>query len=349
MKKRSIINLIKYYSENNDSAFRNEAENIARDFDREGDSEIASYIISLLSDVNVFVPQMSDSMAALFERIEINNENLWLPDDIMEKLKGIINAATYHKGINKFLFYGMPGTGKTEAVKQVARILNRELFMVNFPGVVDSKLGNTGKNIVELFREINSFPKPEKLIILFDEIDALALDRTNQQDHREMGRATSGLLKELDRLRPEIVLVATTNLFDHFDKALIRRFDAIVDFDKYSELDLYEISEKFLDKYLKEFHLTKRDLRLFKKIYENKEEFFSPGELKNQIRSSIAFSDPNKEGDYLRKLYSIFCGKAPDNVEDLKKQGFTVREISVLMGKSKSTVDRELKERGSNR
>lgn len=345
MKKRSVINLIKYYSEKNDSAFRNEAENIARDFDREGDSEIASYIVSLLSDVNVFVPQMGDSVSALFERIDINNDNLWLPDEIMENLKGIINAVTYHKGINKFLFYGMPGTGKTEAVKQVARILNRELFMVNFSGVVDSKLGNTGKNIVELFREINNFSKPERLIILFDEIDALALDRTNRQDHREMGRATSGLLKELDRLRPEIVLIATTNLFDSFDKALIRRFDALVDFDKYSERDLYEICEKFLDKYLKEFHLTKRDLRLFKKIYENKEGYFSPGEIKNQIRSSIAFSDPNIEGDYLRRIYSFFCNDSPDDVFELKKQGFTVREISVLTGKSKSTVDRELKER----
>ena len=43
-------------------------------------------------------------------------------------------------GIHKFLFQGAPGTGKTEAVKQLARILNREIFMVDFSAIVDSKL-----------------------------------------------------------------------------------------------------------------------------------------------------------------------------------------------------------------
>ena len=39
----------------------------------------------------------------------------------------------------------------------------------------------------------------DKVIFLFDEIDALALDRTNSHDLREMGRATSTLLKGLDK------------------------------------------------------------------------------------------------------------------------------------------------------
>lgn len=344
MKKRSVINLIKYYAENNDAAFRNEAEGIARDFDREGDSEIASYIISLLSDKNVFVPQIGDAATTMFEKVKLTNDNLWLPDEIMNGLKGIVNAISYQKDINKFLFYGAPGTGKTEAVKQIARILQREIFMVNFAGIVDSKLGNTAKNIVDLFKEIRYFPKPEKLIILFDEIDAIALDRTNQQDHREMGRATSSILKELDRLDSEIVLIATTNLYEYFDKALIRRFDACIDFDRYSEKDLMEIGECYLDRYSKEFNLQKKDLRLFKKIFENRKESFSPGEIKNQIKTAIAFSDPNMESDYLRRLYESFCDGTLDDISKLKQQGFTVREISVLTGKSKSTVDRELRE-----
>ena len=37
MKKKNIINLIKYYSEKNDYAFRTEAYEIARDFDENGD------------------------------------------------------------------------------------------------------------------------------------------------------------------------------------------------------------------------------------------------------------------------------------------------------------------------
>ncbi|MFR2768230.1 MAG: AAA family ATPase [Thomasclavelia sp.] len=62
--------------------------------------------------------------------------------------------------------------------------------MVDFSSLVDSKLGQTQKNISTMFKEINNFTFPDKIIILFDEIDALALDRTNSNDLREMGRAT---------------------------------------------------------------------------------------------------------------------------------------------------------------
>jgi len=44
---------------------------------------------------------------------------------------------------------------------------------VDFSAIVDSKLGQTQKNLIELFKEINAFVHPEKAIILFDEIDAL--------------------------------------------------------------------------------------------------------------------------------------------------------------------------------
>ena len=93
--------------------------------------------------------------------------------------------------------------------------------MVDFSAVIDSKLGQTQKNLSELFKEINSFVHPEKVIVLFDEIDAIALDRTNPNDIREMGRATTAMLKGFDRINENVVLVATTNFFEHFDKAFI--------------------------------------------------------------------------------------------------------------------------------
>ena len=96
---------------------------------------------------------------------------LLLPDEITGDLIGIVNAIEHHIGINKFLFQGAPGTGKTEAVKQLARILNREIFMVDFSSVIDSKLGQTQKNLSMLFKEINQFAQPDKVIVLFDEIE----------------------------------------------------------------------------------------------------------------------------------------------------------------------------------
>ncbi|WP_329521168.1 AAA family ATPase [Mycoplasma mycoides] len=74
-------------------------------------------------------------------------------------------------------------------------------------------------------------------MILFDEIDALVLDRTNSNDLREMGRVISTVLQCLDNLNKKIILIATTNLYDYLDKALIRRFDFVVDFNRYTNKD----------------------------------------------------------------------------------------------------------------
>ena len=70
MKKKNVINLVKYYAEKNDAGFRTEAYEIARDFDNTGDYQLAEYIMSLLSNANTFVPQMSESSSPFFEKIE---------------------------------------------------------------------------------------------------------------------------------------------------------------------------------------------------------------------------------------------------------------------------------------
>lgn len=229
MKKKNVLNLIKYHAEKNDSAFRNEAYEIAKYFDRSDNSQLSEYIMALLSDANTFSPQIDTSENIFVKRVETSNNPLPLPNSIKDSLLGIINAIGHNAGINKFLFEGPPGTGKTESAKQVARILERELFIVDFDSVIDSKLGQTSKNISSLFNEISSAPNPNKILILFDEIDAIAIDRINANDLREMGRATSSVLKGLDSLNDNIILIATTNLYKAFDKALTRRFDAVID------------------------------------------------------------------------------------------------------------------------
>ena len=343
MKKRSILSLIKYYAEKNDVGFRNEAYEIAKEFDKSGDYQLSEYIMSLLSNVNTFVPQVSESVSPFFERIEAQEDMLLLPDAITNDLLGVVNVVEHNIGINKFLFQGVPGTGKTEAVKQLARILNRDLFMVDFSAIVDSKLGQTQKNLAALFKEINSFVQPKNVIVLFDEIDAIALDRTNSNDLREMGRATTAILKGLDRMKEDVVLIATTNLFEHFDKALIRRFDLVIDFNRYTKEDLLLISERLLDRYLDKFKLANRDIRLFRKIMNLLLEKKYPGDLKNLIKTSVAFSNPHDGMDYFRKLYYSICGEKPNALKKLQAQKFTVREIEILTGRSKSSVARDLK------
>lgn len=341
MKKRSVINLIRYHSEGNEPAFRAEALSIAQEFDRAGDVQLAEYIMALLSDANTFVPQM-DETPCFLSAVSPAVLALPLPDAIASDIAGITNAIRGNVGVNKFLFQGPPGTGKTEAAKQIARILNRDMFMVDFDLLIDSKLGQTGKNIDALFSEISSFRHPERVIILFDEIDALALDRSSNNDVREMSRATSILLRELDRLDDSIIIIATTNLFDSFDKALTRRFDACVSFDRYSRDDLVEIAEVIANELLSKFKGAGRDMRLFRKILLLPGDLPYPGDLRNMIKSAIAFSDPGNEYDYLKRLYGQFTNVAIIDAGVLKEQGFTVREMEKLTGISRSTLSRQL-------
>lgn len=109
-----------------------------------------------------------------------------------------------------------------------------------------------------------------------------------------MGRATSTLLKEFDRLDDRVVLLATTNLFDHFDKALVRRFDSIIDFNRYSQEDLAEIAEVLLNDFLKSsLNAQGKMSDIFRKIVSLMSPIPYPGELKNIIRASVAFSNPS--------------------------------------------------------
>ena len=57
MKKQSVLNLIKYHCQRNDSAFRAEAMYIAKYFDSTGDTQLSEYIICLITGYNAWTPQ----------------------------------------------------------------------------------------------------------------------------------------------------------------------------------------------------------------------------------------------------------------------------------------------------
>lgn len=341
MKKMDVINLIRCHSEKDERGFRDGALTVARDFEAAGDKRLAEYIMALLSDANTLAPQGTDNETYL-SAVKPATGALPLPEAIAADINGITNAIRLNAGVNKFLLYGPPGTGKTEAAKQIARILNKDLYMVDFDVVIDSKLGQTSKNIAALFKEIGSFRYPEQVIILFDEIDALALNRSESNDVREMGRATSTLLREFDRLSEAVTLIATTNLYSSFDKALLRRFDACIDFGRYTHEDLCDVARLILDSALSRFTGCSRDIRLFKKILSVPDALPYPGDLTNIIKTSVAFAEPGNKTDYLRRLYRQLTGLNDIQPETLKQQGFTIREMETLTGISRSTLSRTL-------
>jgi SpoVK/Ycf46/Vps4 family AAA+-type ATPase len=136
-------------------------------------------------------------------------------------------------------------------------------------------------------------------------------------------------------------------LYPFFDKAFSRRFDAIINFNRYSQEDLIEVAEYYFSSFIKNFRGISKDTRLFKKILRSAEKLPYPGELKNIIKSSLAFSDTDFEFDYLRRLYNNIIGNLEQTeIHQLHLNGFTVREIEKLKGESKSSIARKLSKEG---
>ena len=344
MKKQNLVNLIRYHIEKNDEAFITEVAEIAKDFDANDDSSTAQYLMELVSNTNYYVPQTSYRNLKYLTKMEYSSKPLLLPNALEEDVIGISKTINKKLGLSKFLFYGAPGSGKTESAYQIARMLNRDILSISFEQLIDSRLGETAKNVVKLFDEINHLPY-NRAIILFDEIDSLVLDRINSNDLREMGRVTSVFLKELERLNEHIVIIATTNLTDKFDKALLRRFDALISFDRYSKEDLIEIADSMLRATLRNVKSAKINMRLFNKILGNMEKIPYPGDLKQIIKTAIAFCDDSSEYDYLRKMYINLYGlSGAIDIQDLSTQGYTTREIEILSKIPKSSVSRKLRD-----
>ena len=344
MKKQNLVNLVKYHVEKNDEAFASEVAEIARELDATGDASVAQYLMELVASANFYIPQTTYRSLKYLSKVDYSTKPLLLPNIIEEDILGITKAVSNKTGLSKFLFYGKPGSGKTESAYQIARLLGRDILSVSFEQLVDSRLGETAKNVSLLFDEINHLPY-SKVLVLFDEIDSLVMDRINQNDLREMGRVTSAFLKGLDSLSENIVLIATTNLYADLDKALVRRFDATLSFDRYSNDDLIEIADSLLSSYLKRTSNLRQDMRLFNKILRNLESIPFPGDLKQIIRTSIAFSDSSNEYDYLRKIY-LALNNNPEvvDIQKLSDEGYTTREIEILSRIPRSSVSRKLRD-----
>jgi SpoVK/Ycf46/Vps4 family AAA+-type ATPase len=128
----------------------------------------------------------------------------------------------------KLLFCGPPGCGKTLAAEVIANALSLPLVLVRLDSVISSFLGETAANLRKVFDYIAMQP----VVALFDEFDALTKDRGDSADHGELKRSVNAVLQMMDIYRGESILIATTNYESLLDKAIWRRFDEVVYFEK---------------------------------------------------------------------------------------------------------------------
>jgi hypothetical protein len=135
------------------------------------------------------------------------------------------------------LFAGASGTGKSMAAEVLARHLNLDLYRVDLAGVVSKYIGETEKNL----RQVFDAAEESGAILFFDEADALFGKRSEVRDSHDRfaNIEINYLLQRMEDYRGLAILA--TNMKSQLDQAFLRRLRFLVDFPFPSEADRMRI------------------------------------------------------------------------------------------------------------
>ena len=128
----------------------------------------------------------------------------------------------------KALFHGPPGTGKTLTASLLGKLFNLDVYRIDLSMVISKYIGETEKNLEKVFKKAEN----KNWILFFDEADALFGKRTTISDSHDK-YANQEIAYLLTRLEdyPGLVILAS-NMYENVDKALGRRLQSIIHFQK---------------------------------------------------------------------------------------------------------------------
>jgi SpoVK/Ycf46/Vps4 family AAA+-type ATPase len=115
------------------------------------------------------------------------------------------------------MFWGLPGTGKTEFGKYIAQELGRELLVKRMSDLQSMYVGQTEKQIAAAFDEADR----DGAVLFLDEADSLILDRKTASRSWESSQ-TNEVLTQMENFSG--ICICCTNLLDGLDEAALRRF-----------------------------------------------------------------------------------------------------------------------------
>lgn len=193
----------------------------------------------LLKDYNIKICENKGCDVMQSEKITM--KQLFFANDVqrqLESLSELLSEENYLGICNRLkerglrqgfacLFYGEPGTGKTESVLQIAKKTGRDIMQVNISEVKSMWVGESEKNIKAIFDRYRVVAKNSKKvpILLFNEADAV-IGKRKEGAERSVDKMENSIqniiLQEMESL--EGIMIATTNLVQNMDAAFERRF-----------------------------------------------------------------------------------------------------------------------------
>jgi SpoVK/Ycf46/Vps4 family AAA+-type ATPase len=157
-----------------------------------------------------------------------------LSDNVKESLERVINEQKKWEILKKhnlfpkrkLLLTGAPGTGKTMTAQALAGELGLSVYIIRLDGLISKYMGES----IAKLRMIFDAMEEHRAVYLFDEFDSIGSHRDSGQDVGEIKRVLNSFLINIEKDQSNSLIVAATNLPEHLDKALFRRFDDVISY-----------------------------------------------------------------------------------------------------------------------
>ena len=270
----------------------------------------------------------TEKLADVIDPKTLSEKQLFFPKDIQRQVEELgrflqpenfqkIQERMKEKGFrNGFacLFYGGPGTGKTETVYQLARQTGRSIMVVDVPRIKSKWVGESEKNIKALFDRYREQVKRAKVtpILLFNEADAIIGIRKNGASSAvdKMENSLQNIiLQEMETL--DGIMIATTNLQQNLDSAFERRFLYKIKFEKPTEEARVHIWQEMIP------DLSDMDVQTLASKYD-----FSGGQIENIARHYMIDSILHDKRDDALSMLISHCDHERIDEKTSRKIGF---------------------------
>ena len=240
-----------------------------------------------------------------------------LKDLMSEKRFNDIRGKIRSKGMRTgftCLFYGAPGTGKTETVYQISRQCGRDLFIVDVSQIKSCWVGESEKKIKDVFVKYRKAVEDNKTvpILLFNEADAIFGIRQEGAERavdKMENTIQNIILQEMEDL--DGILIATTNLTTNLDKAFERRFLYKIRFEKPSLQASASIWRTMIPQ------LTQSQAEELAGSYS-----FSGGQIENVARKNAINAILSEQEPDFGQIRSFCAEENIDNAPQRKRIGF---------------------------